>query len=274
MKKIKKVLIVIALFVSFLLVIPYKTVKADSGFDTDYDSGDSGWSDSSWDYDSDGYSSTDSDPVFVLIVFTIVVIIFIAIAISENKTKIKEEKENAARKEEEIKRFESLIDIKAFEKYAYNTFVSIQEAWMNFDYDKLRSLLTDELYNTYQMQLTTLKTKGEKNIMKDFKFEDFTLKDVVDSEKTQIVVVNLSVSFKDYIVNNEDKVVRGNKTKTYHMTYELTFIKTKDKKDNICPNCGKKLEQQASNRCPYCNSIVIADSYDYVMSRKVKISQR
>ena len=49
-----------------------------------------------------------------------------------------------------------------FKKERYNDYVSIQEGWMNFNYQLLRDKLTDELYNQYEMQLETLKTKNQK----------------------------------------------------------------------------------------------------------------
>ena len=39
---------------------------------------------------------------------------------------------------------------------------------MEFDYNKLKEILSDELYNPYEVDLEVLKTKNQKNIMKDF----------------------------------------------------------------------------------------------------------
>ena len=49
---------------------------------------------------------------------------------------------------------------------------------MNFKLDDVKDVITDEIYNMYDSQLSTLEVKGEKNIMKDFKLVKSYLKDV------------------------------------------------------------------------------------------------
>ena len=61
------------------------------------------------------------------------------------------------------------LNVDEFLKNTYELYIDVQNAWMNFDYDKLRSLLSDELYNTYSSQLKVLSRKKQKNIMSDFK---------------------------------------------------------------------------------------------------------
>ena len=55
------------------------------------------------------------------------------------------------------------MDADEFKKLAFELYKSIQEEWMNYDYEGLRKHLTDELYNSYVMQLDALKVKGQQN---------------------------------------------------------------------------------------------------------------
>lgn len=56
-------------------------------------------------------------------------------------------------------------------------FIHIEESFMNFDYDRLRVLLTDELYNMYYNWLESLKLKDERKIMSDFTIRGIELVD-------------------------------------------------------------------------------------------------
>ena len=278
--KFLKFIIIIS---TILIVIsfPYKTVTADSGFDTDYsgswdsgswDSGSSWGSDSSW--DSGSHGGSDGDAV-VEVLFILIFSLISAFLAYEERQIVKNGKNyfKNALTEEEIHNLDSSLDIEEFKKKVYESFVNLQVAWMNFDYDKIRNLVTDELFNTYSMQLNTLSTKGQKNIMQDFVFNNFAINKIEVQNNIQSIEVLLSVSFKDYIVNNNGLIVRGNSDKVYNMVYSLTYVKTINTNINKCSNCGAELNQVASNICPYCKSTIVSNSYNYVLSKKTKLNQ-
>ena len=59
------------------------------------------------------------------------------------------------------------------------------------------------------------------------------------------------------------------------MLYEFTFIKDieNDKLDK-CPNCGAPININSAGICEYCNSKIVDDSKNWVMSKKVSIMQQ
>lgn len=134
----------------------------------------------------------------------------------------------------------------------YKIFRDVQMAWMNFDEDTLRKLVTDELYHTYQNQLGVLKLKGQQNIMKDFvvKKQSIIGKQVEGNVTT--LKMQLEVEFYDYVVNDKKEIVRGTDQRKVHMQYLLTFVCDETSSDT-CPSCGGKLEN-AVTVCPYCQS--------------------
>ena len=164
-----------------------------------------------------------------------------------------------------------------FYDYVYNNFVKIQEAWMNFNYDELRKLVTDELFNTYKSQLKTLEVKKQKNIMSDFFRTDIA---IIKYEKTQnnhTITVKMSVKFYDYLVDNNGKVIRGTDKRRLHNTYVLTYVSgiDHDNKPNRCPNCNAPLDDSiSSNICEYCRSTIINSSFDFLLSKKDIFEQR
>ena len=163
---------------SFLIIcgITFTTfkLKADSGWDSDYDSGswDSGsdWGSSSW--DSDWGSSGSSSGGGSFITFIIVAAIIIYVIIESNKTNNNTAPTNTniqpSLSEEKKKKTLPEFNKQEFLDKAYSIFIEVQNAWSNFDYETLRKYLSDELFNTYKSQLRVLNAKKQKNLMHNF----------------------------------------------------------------------------------------------------------
>ena len=113
-------------------------------------------------------------------------------------------------------------------------------AWMEVDYDKLRLLLTDELYNSYILQLDSLKVKNHKNVMEDFVLIESHIYNLKEENGMYVAEVYLEVMFKDYVQNKDGMVVRGSANNNVTNTYLLTFIRSKEDATNanVCPRCG------------------------------------
>lgn len=284
-RKLKFVALFIIAVASIFTVFNYnpKFITTDAGFDTDYDSGGSGggWSSgggSDWGHDH-GSSRSGSSNHLINILVIIACIIYV---ILENEIKkkrrtkklaprlelnhnkeISEDEFNNYLKDKETKTVEDFLDKR------YIDLVQIQEAWMDFDYDTLRSKTTDELYNQYSMQLDTLKIKGQKNIMKEFVYNDAMITKVTRENNNLTVTIELLTNFYDYIVNANNTTIRGHKNDKVRMHYELTFVKSvKKSKDDTCPSCGAKLEDVSSQQCPYCKSTITKGSSTWILSKK------
>ena len=156
---------------------------------------------------------------------------------------------------------------------AYKKFIAIQNAWSEFDYDKIRELCTDELYNSYISQLDTLKLKKGKNVMSDFEQNSIKITNVKEEAGNVIVTVYLNVSFYDYVINTvSGEVTRGTKQRKLTNNYILTFVKAKGTVTNKCPNCGAPIKGNTSSKCEYCDSTIVTDAKDYVLSKKTNVN--
>ena len=280
-KKVKYFLgVLCTLLFGALFLLNLDNIKADSGWDVDFDTGGSDWGGSSWsssDWDSgysySGSSSSGSSSSFGFVVFIIIVVSIIYYLKYNNvKTTSKyiPEYKYSPIDEEYIKKYIDDFNKQKFLDDAYQIYLDTQKAWSNFDTKSLRNLLTDELFNTYNMQLKALKAKKQKNIMSDFALEkiDTTAINVSNNQITMKVV--LEVSFFDYVVDISNNVLRGNKNHKVSVTYELTFVSTINKKETKnCPSCGAPINKNsASNVCEYCNSTLVKNTYSWVLAKK------
>ena len=287
MNKLKKVTIYLILILT--LVVGANTIKitkvdADSGFDSSYDSGGSSWggSSDSWDssssWDSSDSSSGSGKPAS-LTSLMIVVVLFIVVFVIENEiSKRKTEKKQIIKSKDMdldlISKIDPNLNLYEFKNEAFNIYKDVQEAWMNLDDGKIRTLTTDELYNMYSMQLDTLRVKNEKNIMKEINLVTASLTNLKIENNIETATVIMTVNCYDYIVDSQNKVVRGNDKNKIEITYELTYIKSVGEKVNKCPNCGAEINDDNSTTCEYCRAIITRNTSKWVLSKKQSLNQR
>lgn len=273
---------------------------ADSGFDAGYDSGggggsswSSGGSSSSWDsggsshysHSGSGGFSTPEGRAAMAVIFIILfviagacyltVVLFDALASRFEVTTVSVPVKSYVH--EKLKEYK--IDEEQLIKLAYDIYVEIQKAWMDINIDRVKDKLSDVLYNSYKMQLLTLKRNGQKNIMSDFKFKEGYIYDIDDSTDNISISIFLNVNCKDYIIKEEGNILlRGNKNKILDYYYTIDFLISKSPDDvlNKCPNCGAELDQETGSRliCTYCRTLLVRNSPTLIMTRKHMEKQR
>lgn len=166
------------------------------------------------------------------------------------------------------------FDLEGFKLHVFNTYKRIQKAWMEQDLESIRPLVTDTIFNLYRTEILALKEKKQKNIMKDIEYVGCQLLNVIDLEDKQELTVILNIKCKDYIVDSEGKVIYGKENLISNYRYRLRFIKNKIlSKTDECLNCGAPLENMASDKCEYCNSIITRKISNYIMAEKKLLHQ-
>ncbi len=279
--KNKKVMVFLCITLIFLITFCYNImpILADSGFDSSFDS------DFDSSFDSDSSSDGGSGGLFYLVYLCfeypllgiIVLAIIIALLYFHSK-KAKEVISKALTSKLELLDVSKYPEEKQLEIEAFNIYKQIQYAWMNFDEETIRKCTTDEMYNMYLMQLDTLKVKNQKNLMYDIKYlgSNIKKKEVINGQET--IIMEMRVSCHDFIYDTKaNKVVRGSSSKVNYYTYELTYVKTVNTKENsedICPSCGAPVKGNNSGVCEYCRSTLISKNYTLILSKKKMISQR
>ena len=283
-KKVKNVLIIV--IAALVFMIPFYHPEADSGFDGSYSGGSSsgGFSSSSWSGSGSSYhggryySNGNGDPVVVFITLGItLVIVFVAIMSARKQTTMMPTtalKNIPPYDPEKLKEYLPDFDPIEFKNQTYEIYKKIQESWMNFDYESMRKCVTDEMFNMYKSQLTTLSVKKQTNIMKDFNLLSFNIVGMEVKDNILSLTVTMGIECYDYITDKNNKVVRGTDKRKVIYNYAMTFNKGISDKPNKCPNCGAPLENVNSSVCPYCDSTIIGENYDWILAKKQVLSQR
>lgn len=296
----KKKLLLICLFVfSFTLMSIYINsninVKADSGYDASYSGGGSSSSSShdssSSSHDRDYSSSSSSSSshggghgnpkvaLFITISIFAFCILFTYLLMRLMRSSNPHTKGNFyvfGLKDYQI--YEKLgnnFDINKFIAEAFKIYYDVQIAWMNNDIDSVRNILSDELYNSYKMQLLPMQQKNEKNMMENIKLLNAAIATISFVDNKLEIQVEMDVTCNDYIINTKTgKVLRGKKHKKCKYLYMMTFTKSLNNTIDKCPNCNAKLDDGESVKCPYCGSVVKKDSNNFVLKDKKMILQK
>ncbi len=210
--------------------------------------------------------------VFTCLLFYQILVLGVMFSIVVAIAKVQEKHEKKKKQKDKEKYEKSLTDEdRKLLELGYNIFVEVQMAWMNFDYEKLRTLVTDDLYNMYSNQLHTLELKGQKNMMHDFVLENRKILSKKLDGDTTVLITEMEIHFYDYIVNENYQVVRGTKNRKVEMTYKLTFVYNEQAKD-VCPHCGAQLN--GKNICEYCHSTIQSVGNNMKLTKKEATHQK
>ena len=154
-------------------------------------------------------------------------------------------------------------------------FITLQTAWAQRDWEKIRTLEKEELFEQHNTQLQEYIRLGRINVIDEIKVLDAYLHKLVIDENFENLIVSLRATMLDYIIDEKTKkAIMGNKKSYFDTIYMLTFTRRKGVKTNIvngfvsnvCPHCGATVSSASSGKCEYCGSIIHTDEFNWVLS--------
>lgn len=171
----------------------------------------------------------------------------------------------------EIKQFFPNLTERELIDLLYDKFVKIQVAWMNFDYESLKKLCSNELYYSYQSDLEVLKSNHGQNIMNGFEILAGNINGIKKDGDYLIINMYLHASFYDYVIDTNDQhIEKGDNQKKLHNQYHLEFIVNVHTQNSECPSCGAAIDSD-DGECPYCHTVIDRTYSDFVLNRKTKL---
>ena len=174
-----------------------------------------------------------------------------------------------------------------FASWAFNFYHQIILGVQYENYDYLRDVLADELYNNYLIGIKNAKSRNILNVVDEMKPIFSRLVSLIVKDDLEIAKVWLKVSYIEYTKDvspiseeNQDsipkeRIIAGSKDRRQEKEYMLTLVKGRTEKESVaCPNCGFITHIVSQNTCSRCGANVVNRRYHWVMIGKEEIRTR
>ncbi len=263
---------------------------SDWGGGSDWDSG--SW-DSDWDYDYSGdyyYDDESLDaPIFVIIIAVVLIITILGsrskrkngaagnnatIPITVQKT-LPFIKDNTQEIESVLKQTDPNFNSEKFLAWTREVFMTLQTAWTERDWSKIRPFEKEELFRQHELQLEEYKRLGRINIIERVNIKEAYLNRYVRDKDYEYLTVFIKARMGDYIIDEKSgELIKGNKDAEYELGYMIGFIRKNGIKTDVnmsnhsttnCPNCGAPTTVTSAGQCEYCDSVITSGEFDWVM---------
>ena len=161
-----------------------------------------------------------------------------------------------------------------FKKEVFDLYKRIKEAYTERNSIELKELLSEELYEAYENKIKEEQEKEIKSNIENITMEDINLLSVRDNINYYEIDVKVKLIYKSYVTNSDNFIVKGDVSKDNSCYLKLTVVKNKRLKDiNNCPHCYHILEDYESNKCKYCNSIIVESSDTLRLAKEEKVKK-
>lgn len=174
---------------------------------------------------------------------------------------------------EKIQKVDPNFSETKFKAYAKKVWLSLQEAWESKNWESVRHLESEELYQLHNRQLKEYITLKKTNYLNMQNIRNVTITDFHEDGAIEILVVRLYASLLDYVMDDVTrKVIEGSDQNYVYRNYRLEFIRPKGTKTQNtaqtthCPNCGALLNLSESGECEYCHSMVPSANSEWVLN--------
>ena len=272
---------------------------ADLGNFNDYSSGSSGGSSYSGGYDG-GYSSggnyggsyyyysdsddsdiTGSDIILTIIVIGVVLFIsYLKTKNSKNSSPTSGVVPTIQNHTDEIVNAITRIDpnfsSEKFIGWVKEVFITLQNAWSERDFEKVRPFEKEELYKQHTELIKQYIENGKINVLDRINVNQAYLFKYYRDSQYEFMHVYIQARMTDYIKDEKTgKVLQGNPNTEYHLQYIYTFMRkvgvltdpVKSGKSTVaCPHCGAPTSVTSSGKCEYCGFIITTGEFDWVLS--------
>ena len=144
-----------------------------------------------------------------IILFNIITSIILSIRLSLKIKKVKEIDKDFNKKE--------------INKELFNSYKDIQLAWMDSTLIILKELVSKEIFNDYKNKLEVLNKNNQKNIISSIELKTNKITNIKIDNNIETIECEMTVTCYDYIVDGEEKVIKGKNDKKYNYLYRLSF---------------------------------------------------
>lgn len=289
------IILLLALLGQVVLAAPGDVLPVDAGNYNDYGGG-GGWSGgsdygggSSWggsDYGSSGgiyfFGGGGGGSFWVWLIIIVAVAVISSIAKSRKNTgggaraaQMPQIMDHTSEIEQAIFKIDPMFDKEKFIAWSKEVYVTLQQAWMERDWSKIRPFEKEELFAQHQKLLQEYIDQGRINMMERINVNQAFLQKYERNSQYEFLTVYMQVRMRDYIIDERTKkVLMGDPNNDCYMKYLLKFTRKNGVKTDpasagksivACPHCGAPTQITSAGKCEYCGFIVTTGDYDWVL---------
>jgi len=161
---------------------------------------------------------------------------------------------------------------------AVKYFNEMYKAWSEVKWEKVRHLLADRLYDSYNFWIETYKSQGLRNKLEKINIQRIDMAAVEVDQYYESFTVRIFASCFDYTESTSGKLIGGSKNQARLFSEYWTFIRRTgvEKSEsnfslNNCPNCGAPADKMGQAAvCEYCNTKISNGDFSWVLARIVQ----
>lgn len=172
--------------------------------------------------------------------------------------------------------FADITNGKVLKKELFERLEKLLLASSKDDREQIRKQCTKNMAKSYIDEIDLLKKHNQKRVIKDIENVDSKIVDARKNQHATTVTLVQKVKLFDYIVDSNNDVVSGSKTKKQTQAFKLVFVKDQLKNNSVkkCSNCGAVVKEHSSVKCEYCGVLFDDGNYDWYLVSKVKIDEK
>ena len=163
---------------------------------------------------------------------------------------------------------------------AKKAFIIVQRAWSARDLSRAEAFLADGTYEKFQIQINTMKTNHEIDLMEDIEIKKASIIRLDSKSGYDSIYVLFTVSAVNYRIDDRTKKIKDGSTLPEEFSEVWTFMRRTGSKsikngliEGYCPNCGAKVEGARLSKCPSCSSLLRSGQHDWILAGITQASE-
>jgi hypothetical protein len=150
--------------------------------------------------------------------------------------------------------------------------IKLQDAWTARDWERVRPLETEPLFQTHRYWIDAYITQRLKNIVDRYTIQRIDPVKVDSDAFYDAITVRMWAYGHDYTIDESGSVVAGSREQTRWWSEYWTMIRTRGTDSDpaasvSCPNCGAAVRVGMTGVCSSCGGKLTSGDFGWILSR-------
>jgi hypothetical protein len=146
----------------------------------------------------------------------------------------------------------------------------LQDAWTARDWERVRPLETESLFQMHRYWIDAYKRQHLRNIVAGFRVGRVDPVKIDSDAFYEAITVRIYAQGRDHTVNESGHTVSGSERKVRQWSEYWTLIRTRTANAGgklSCPNCGAPVAVGNSGICEHCGGKLTTGDFDWLLSK-------